>query len=392
MRNQILFTVILFLIPIQYLQALDNTKSMKAFDEKANAVLSAHYKAYKDKEYFSGIELSVYTPKMPTRNYYIGQTGHDSDSKKIDATTLFEIGSITKSFTAAIVLQREKENKLHLTDTIPQWLPEYDKWSAPTVQTLLNMTSGLPNYSDAPLMNAASFAHPEHKYSGKELIEFVYPPASFAPPLKPGYFYTNTGYVLTGLMIEKATRNSFQTEIQERLIKAAGLENTFYPVPDLDKQVYERMAQGYGFNPYSNPELVGKDIKADDLSWAGAAGAVISNSNDIIKWVKALFIENTILDAQQKQKLTQLISTTTGKPIEKTSETDPRAFGLGVSEGYDKEFGRFWFYEGQTEGFRALYIYSVSTGVIISVIFNSSANGENDHASELVKNIFRLIR
>lgn len=361
-------------------------------DDQVSAILNAHYAAYHDKEYFSGIALSVYAPGQAIKSYYTGKVSHEEGSKNIDAYTLFEIGSITKSFTAAIVLQLEKENKLHLTDTVEKGFPEYSKWSMLTIKSLLNMTSGLPNYTDAPLMNAEQFYHPEKLWTDKDLLQFVYPKEAFSPPLKSGYAYTNTGYILTAMMIEKATQHSFKTEIEYRLIQVAKLENTFYPLPAMDKNILSRLAHGYGYNQYANPESVGEDVQKSNLSWAGAAGAVVSNSSDVIKWIKALFIDHKILDEKQKHDMMQLVSTATGKPIDKSSEKSPHSFGLGVTQGYDKDMGEFWFYEGETEGFRALYMYVPSNGIIISSMFNSAVNSENDHAGELMKKIYALIK
>lgn len=358
-----------------------------AFADKINDLLNSHYQSYKNKEYFSGIALAVYLPHQAIKNYYIGTEGHGSDNKRIDANTLFEIGSITKSFTAAILLQLEKEKKLHLSDTLQTWLPEYNHWSFLTVRSLLNMTSGLPNYSDAPLMNAEQFQQPARQWSNQELINFVYP-MHVSPPLKTGYFYSNTGYILSSLIIEKITQQNLQAEIAQRLIEPAKLDNTYYPLPTLNDEVYARLAHGYNYNQYTNPELVGQDIKSHSLSWAGGAGAIISNASDIIKWVNALFVGDKILDQHQKQELMQLVSTTTGKPILQTSATDSRAFALGVSQGFDNTMGIYWFYEGETEGFRALYMYVPSNGIIIASIFNSAVNEENDHAGELMKKVY----
>jgi D-alanyl-D-alanine carboxypeptidase len=384
MRNTILLFILLTL-PFTALQA-----ATSSFDEKVQKALSSHYSTYKDKEYFSGIALAIYKPKEEIKDYYIGQSDHDKDSKPLDKDSLFEIGSITKSFTAALVLQLEKENLLSLDDTLARHLSDYSKWSSLTLRKLLNMTSGLPNYSDSPLMNTAEFKDIGRLWTNQELIHFSYPEGTFSPPLKTGYFYSNTGYILTAMIIERLSHQSFQTELERRLIKPAALQNTFYAAPKLNAAYYNRLVHGYSYNPYLNPELVGKDMKASNLSWAGAAGALVSNPRDVIQWVKALFVENKILDKHQKDELTQLISTTTGKAIKSTSSADPRGFGLGVVQGYDKTLGQYWFYEGQTEGFRALYFYSPHSGIIISSIFNSSVDGDNDHAGELMKLIYKL--
>src|SRR3990167_3128954 len=194
------------------------------FDEKTNALLTAHYQHYAKMEYFSGIALSVYKPGHVTKNYYIGQVSHDKHSPNMNGDTLFEIGSITKSFTAAMVLQLENEKKIHLSDTLKMRLPHYSKWSHLTLKSLLNMTSGLPNYSDSPLMNTQQFLYPEKELTNTDLIKLVYPPDNFNPPLRSGYAYTNTGYLMAAMMIEQVDQQSFADAINTRLIKPTQLK------------------------------------------------------------------------------------------------------------------------------------------------------------------------
>jgi len=265
------------------------------------SILNKHYQTYKDQEYFSGLSLSIYVPSQPIQNFFVGKTSHEPNSANIDEKTLFQIGSITKSFTAALILELEKENKLNLDDNLQFWLPNYSKWSQITIQQLLNMTSGLPNYSNAPLWNEHIYRQPAYQWTNAELIDYVYPKASFNPPLLNGYFYTNTGYVLADMIAEKAAGNNFGAMLKEKIIIPADLQNTYYPIPVLEKSVLARMAHGYSFNQYANPEFLGKDVTAVNLTWAAAAGAMISNGEDIIKWVQSLFTGNQLLDANQKK-------------------------------------------------------------------------------------------
>ena len=87
----------------------------------------------------------------------------------------------------------------------------------------------------------------------------------------------------------------------------------------------------------------------------------------------------------------QIVSLSTGAPIEITSKKDPYGFGLGITQAFDKELGHYWFYEGETLGFRATYMYIPCNGVIISTIFNSATNAENDHSGPLIKEIYKII-
>jgi D-alanyl-D-alanine carboxypeptidase len=254
------------------------------------------------------------------------------------------------------------------------------------------MTSGLPNYTDSPLVNAEEYRDITRVWKNSELIGYVYPKKSFDPPLKKGYFYTNTGYILLDFIIERITANTFSNFISEKIIAPAQLQNTFYPSSSTSPSVFKRLAHGYNYNQYDNPSLVGHDMYGNNLSWAGAAGAMISNSEDIIHWVNAIFVENTLLNSAQKKQLTELISLNTGKSIKVTTKNDPRGFGLGVVQGYDEDLGNnFWFYQGETLGFRAFYMYVPCNGVIISTIMNSATNEENNHIHLLMKTVYHTI-
>jgi D-alanyl-D-alanine carboxypeptidase len=361
------------------------------FNQQMQKILMNHYNQYKDQEYFSGAALSVYIPNDNIRNYYVGRVNHNPKSKPVSGDTLFQIGSITKSFTAAIILQLEKEGKLRLEDTLKTWLPQYNKWSAVSMTQLLNMTSGLPNYTESPLLNSQVYYNLSRIWTNQELIDFAYPPAAFSPPLKSGYFYSNTNYILASLIVEKATHNTFSHELVARTIGMANLTNTYYILNNPSSKIQTRLAYGYYFNPYEFPAMVGKDIYAGNLSWAAGAGGIIANSEDIIKWVKALFVDNKILDQTQKRKLMTLISTIDAQPIDQTTAGNTRGFGLGVAQNFEDGVGRYWFYEGQTIGFRAIYMYKPCNGVIISAIFNSATNHENDHVGRLLQQTYQSI-
>lgn len=388
--------VMIFLLNIISTAPVFAQSSETTMDQAMNNILEHHYQQYRQAEYFSGAALSIYLPlqeKDKIKNFYIGKVGHEAGSSDISKQTLFQIGSITKSFTAAVLLQLEKENKLSLADTLGERLPQYNKWADADIKSMLDMTSGLPNYSNTPFWNTDVSKNPKRVWQASQLIDYVYPKPAFNPPLKKGYYYSNTGYVLSEMIAEKITGTPFKSLMEQRLIKKIGLENTFYPVPVLTKEQVKRMAHGYGYNQYDNPDLVGRDMQLNSMSWTRSAGGVIATSEDVVRWVKALFVDEVILDAEQKKKLTQLVSTKTGEPVDHASSDVRQAFGLGVIEGYDVDhgIGSYWFYEGQTLGFRALYMYKPCNGLIIATIFNSATNGENDHAAELLINVYKRI-
>ncbi|KTD20912.1 (serine-type) D-alanyl-D-alanine carboxypeptidase [Legionella lansingensis] len=352
-----------------------------------NTIIQEHLQKYGKTELFSAIQVSIKTRgKIDT--YAAGHHDLDADSSPITSTDLFNIGSITKSFTAALAVLAESEGKLQLQRSLSHYLSDYSHWGEINLTSLLNMSSGIPNYSESPKMNYLMSKNLKHYWRQQDLINLVYS-EQFNPPRKSGYFYSNTGYVLVELILTQAYNTPFQNLIVDKIIKPLNLQNTFYPVPDYPGNIKKRLVKGYSYNVYENPELLGQDVSQNNLSWAGAAGALIANSEDVVHWVEELFLGDKLLNSAQKEKMQTLISISSGLPLRHTNANDPYGFGLGISQRYQADIGRYWFYEGETLGYRALYMYVPCNKVIISALFNSATNEENDHAGELVQKLYK---
>lgn len=359
-------------------------------EDRLQDIIDKHRQHFQDAEYFSGIQVSVKSGNL-LRNFVSGTVAHGEKKRLLTPSHLFNIGSITKSFTAVLALQAEKNKQLRLSKPLKNYLPEYAHWGALSLEQLLNMTSGLPNYSDSPTMNR-SFAHNlQQVWLPKQIIGLVYTP-EFKPPLQTGYHYTNTGYILMEMILQQQTQKSYGTLLKDTIFTPLKLRNTFYPVPSVSKSMAQRLVSGYGFNMYTNPELIGRDVKRNNLSWAAAAGGIIANSEDVLHWVEAIFEGELLLDAAQKKKMQRIVSTHTGKVIQQTNTKNPRGFGLGIIESFRPEIGRFWYYEGQTLGYRALYMYVPTNKIIISALFNSATNGQNDHSGQLLESLYKALK
>lgn len=353
------------------------------------AIIDAHHQSYAQMENFSAIQVSV-KAAGELKTYVTGTQKLKKDSKKISPDDLFEIGSITKSFTAAMAVMAESEEQLNLDYPLDHYLKNYPHWGGVRLTQLLDMSSGIPNYSDAPKLNYLMSQNLKQFWNQVELIDLVYS-KDFNPPRKMGYFYSNTGYVLMDMILSSQNKLPFRDLLKKKIIDPLKLSHTFYPLPNFPTEVLAKMVHGYSYNVYDNPELLGQDVTEGNLSWAGAAGGIVSNSQDVVQWVEHLFIDELLLNANQKMKMQALISLKTGKPITQTNASDPRGFGLGLVQAYDEKMGRYWFYEGETLGYRALYIYVPCNQVIIVALLNSATNGENDHAGELMKALYTSV-
>ncbi|MDA7742516.1 beta-lactamase family protein, partial [Francisellaceae bacterium] len=111
--------------------------------------LNKYFEGRNVAEHFSGVGLAIGLKGEPIQDFYTGTVGLNS-GKPVNKNSLFQIGSISKSFTAARVLQLVKKGKLSLDDKISDHLKNYPKWGDATIRQLLDMSSGLPNYSESP--------------------------------------------------------------------------------------------------------------------------------------------------------------------------------------------------------------------------------------------------
>ena len=226
--------------------------------------------------------------------------GYGSANLELNAAaspdTVYEIGSLTKQFTATAIVMLAEENKLRLNAPIGDYLADIPaRWQAITVRQLLNQTSGIKDYftDDVPdLMKAAHFA---------ATIEQILKPATSAPvSFLPGesYNYSNTNYYLLGLIIEKVSGKSYADFLQTRIFAPLGMTST--RVNDHRIVIANRSA-GYDYD-------WGKNFlhRADsvDETWSFAAGALVSTVDDLAKWDAALDGEKLVSSAGKKQMFT----------------------------------------------------------------------------------------
>ena len=204
--------------------------------------------------------------------------------------TKFRIGSVTKQFTATLILQLVDEGKIKLDGKITDYLPDYrkDTGEKVTIHQLLNHTSGIPSYTDRPDFMAQVSRNP---YG---IADFVKKFASGDLQFEPGskFSYNNSGYSLLGAIIEKVTGKSYETVLAERIFKPLGMTNSGY---DNYAPLIKHRASGYQKTPdgFVNAAYL-------DMSIPYAAGSIYSTAADLFKWDQALF-EGNILSAESKK-------------------------------------------------------------------------------------------
>jgi CubicO group peptidase (beta-lactamase class C family) len=200
----------------------------------------------------------------------------------VEPDMIFRIGSVTKQFTAVAVLMLAEQGKLSLTDEITKFLPDYPTQGHKiTVEHLLTHTSGVKSYTELP-----EFGQQMRKdLSLKELIDtFKDKPMDFAPG--EGWHYSNSGFVLLGAVIEKASGQTYADFVEKNIFAPLGMTHSFY---DKTQRVIPRRVAGYGKtnDGYANAAYLSMNLPH-------AAGSLISSVDDLALWDAALYTEKLV--------------------------------------------------------------------------------------------------
>ncbi|MGR2744120.1 serine hydrolase domain-containing protein [Bacillus sp. N6] len=269
---------------------------------------------------------------------YAAGVANLSTKKAMKTDFRFRIGSVTKTFTATVVLQLAGENRLNLDDSIEKWLPGviqgngYDD-KLITIRQLLNHTSGIANYTRSKDFNMMDT---KKSYTAEGLVKMgISMPPDFAPG--KSWSYSNTGYVLLGILIEKVTGNSYAEEIENRIIEPLELANTFLPgnssvIPGT------KHARGYiQLDGASEP----KDVTYYNPSMGSSAGDMISTADDLNKFFSYLLGGKLLKEQQLKQMLT-----TVPTGVDELGDSGLGIFKMKLSNGES-----IWGHGGTIPGF-----------------------------------------
>ena len=207
------------------------------------------------------------------------------------------IASITKTFTATVVLQLVEEGLLSLDDTLEQFIPGIPNGSEITIRQLLNMTAGIYNYVFDPAIAVDYVADPLLDFSHEQVADIVreHGEADFAPGAEVRY--SDTNYVLLGSIIEQITGRTAAAEITDRIIVPLGLTGTSFPEEEF---LPEPIMRGYVAETTGSP-LRDVTISNPDVAWT--AGAMISTLADLKTWVEALATGTLLSPEMQAERL-----------------------------------------------------------------------------------------
>jgi D-alanyl-D-alanine carboxypeptidase len=268
------------------------------------------------------------------------------------------IGSITKTFTATVILQLVDQHKLRLDDPVGTYQPQVPDGAHITIRQLLNMTSGLFNYTeDEGFVREALMGFDPYKvWQPNELlaIAFKHPPY-FAPG--QGWHYSNTNYILLGLIIEQLTHLSAEQAFQRSIFGPLRLHESRLP-PLSSSAIPNPHAQGYMYGTDFTGKGPTLNVTDWNPSWGWTAGSAISTLHDLHIWAKALATGRLLSAATHKEQLrfVNLGNKWLGKAF---------GYGLGVAD-----FGGFLGHNGSLPGYQSWMGYQPRQGATIIVLVN----------------------
>lgn len=269
----------------------------------------------------------------------------------LEPEMVFRLGSITKQFTAAAILLLEEAGKLAVSDSITDYLPAYPtNGHTITIEHLLTHTSGIYSYTNIPGYMETTV---RQDMTVEEIIdEFKDQPMQFSPGER--WAYSNSGYILLGAIIEKASGTSYVEFLQERIFEPLGLERTSYGGP----QIVPNRVAGYDSD--------GKGLRnAFPLSMTQpyAAGSLLSTVDDLARWDAALF-GGLLLNPTSLGKMTTAATLNDGSSAN---------YGYGLATTDLRGLPALT-HGGGIFGFRTLGIHIPGREVYVAVLSNSTAH------------------
>lgn len=302
---------------------------------------------------------------------FIRTFGYADVEKKLPLTPTdhFRIGSNTKTFVISVLLQLVSEKKLSLDDPLSRFslgvtIPNAENI---TVRELCNMRSGLFEAYDAPQFAQLNWKVPKDFNPGT-LVVWAMKQKPYFPPGK-GYHYSNTNYLLIGMIIECITKDTVGNQIRKRLLEPFGLKQTFYPETEAMPSPW---VHGYHLDKQGNWKDISNTIP---VAFMGSAGAMISDMNDIRRWIE-LYATGKTCGAGTYNDLIKCIPF-----LGNTS------FGLGIT------CSAGWYgYTGALPGYNTADYYSPETGLTILAWINYQAKEPVEGvASVMVRDIARIL-
>jgi CubicO group peptidase (beta-lactamase class C family) len=339
-------------------------------------VLDSLFTSLHQKKSFNGTVLIAEKGKVIFEKSY----GLANEEKKlpINKETIFELASVSKQFTAMGIVLLVKQGKLKYEDPIAKYIPELAFYGNITVSNLLHHTGGLPDYMELFEENwdKSKFA------VNQDIVDLfaTYKPKAVFPPNEK-FEYSNTGYALLGLLIEKVSHTSFEAFLKENIFQPLQMKKTFVYRSRFKPQKVENYAYGYVLDSLGNKVLTdsfGKSFYTYYLDGIVGDGMVNSNAGDLLKWDRALCTDKLVNEAD-KAAIFKSVTTSDGK------ETN---YGFGWFLATNEKYGTMVNHSGGWAGYITFIERHLTNDKTIILLQNNSLPTTKIPQTELRKILY----
>ncbi len=310
-----------------------------------------------------GMRGSVGAVYIPGQGVWEGASGMSTVSppETLKTDMLFSIASNTKTFISALTLTLVEDGLLSLEDTVGHWVTSYPNILGNiTIRQLLNMTSGIFDFlNDNPGSPWADslFDNPTRFWTPEDIVTTFVDGPHFLPGTD--WKYSNTNYLLLGMIIHAVTGSTVSTELHNRLFTPLGLNETFYPPED---SLASTVAQPKTTIPYDTGMY----------TLVGPAGAIFSRAENLVRWAKSLY-GGEILAPSSLEEMQTLAPFSKENFFEILNPFVALGYGLGTAKmSYFGKTG--WVHNGILPGYLSQVDYLPRFGVSVAVLINQSSN------------------
>ncbi len=297
----------------------------------------------------SGLVALVVDHKRGINLLYAAGVSNKETNAPMDVNHTFRIASCTKTFTLTVLLQLVDEGKVSLNDKLSKYYPEYQASDSITVLMLSNMTSGVSDYFNDDRWQNSMKTTPLRVWNPKEFADM-----SFSHPLdfRPGngYRYSNVNTIIIGMIIEKVTGNTLESEIGNRIINPLQLVNSGFITNGT--QLPGNHGRGYDFGEL---DLTGDFTESFDLSNCWAAGSVYTTPRELQIFIERLVKGGFLSDSLQYRRLNNDFS----------DISQIQSYGIGISK-----LASFYGHNGIIWGYLTSMYYSPSKDCTVIIYYN----------------------
>ncbi len=300
-----------------------------------------------------GMILGVFAPDQDFEFFEARGVADVAGSAPMKTDKVVRIGSNTKVFVSTVLLQLVDEGLVSLDAPVAAYLDGVPNGEQIRMRNILNNTSGLFPYSSDDDFGRALVSDPFRQWQPQELLAYSFRhPVVFQPGTQ--FQYSNTNWIVQGVIVEKLTGNTLASEVTRRIIQPLFLKHTIFPEGN---EIPGDYAHGYGYGFDGTGELT--DMTDYNPSWGWAAGAMISTMDDMRRWVHALVKGNMLSPALQEKRLTEF----TPFPL---SEIYSHSFyGLGIAD-----LAGFYGHNGELPGYNTQAVYDPEHNITVVMAMN----------------------